>query len=55
MAEVNITISGSLTVDRDDAKRMKSDSAEDLLRALMLHDAPITVNVSEVTPKPKKA
>lgn len=45
--DININISGKLSIDGDDLERVKKMSAEELLRALMLNNAEIKVKVTE--------
>jgi hypothetical protein len=52
---VNITISGNLEVDEDDLARLKSEGAQELMRALELNGAKIATRVTEVYQKTKKA
>jgi hypothetical protein len=51
--KVNIAISWQLEVATDDFKRMKSDDATDLLRALQHNNAVIKTSVTEVYQKPE--
>ncbi len=49
--DVSIAISGTLTVDEDDAKRLKKEGPTELLRALQLQGAKVSVKVSEAGKK----